>query len=146
MAGITKREQTNRKISEAMSKMTPETLKKLEEAFAIDCTVDEASLYAGITPKTYYNWIDKDPELLQRFIALRNHPPLKARKTIVESLGDPNHAFRYMERKRPEEFMPKSKVELSGQVDSGVVITEAVRKITESFEKQMKTILTAKTK
>ena len=143
--GTTKRAQINKKISEAMSKMTPETLKKLEEAFAIDCTIDEASLYAGITPKTYYNWIDKDPELLQRFNALRNNPPLKARKTIVESLGDPNHAFRYMERKRPDEFMPKQKIELNTQADA-VQITDAVRKVTESFEKQMKAILTAKAK
>lgn len=39
----------------------------------------------------------------------------------------------------------KSTIELSGQVD-GVEITDAVRKVTESFEKQMKAILTAKTK
>jgi hypothetical protein len=44
MARPTKREQTNKKISEAMSKMTAEVVKKLEEAFAMDCTVSEACL------------------------------------------------------------------------------------------------------
>jgi hypothetical protein len=145
MARPKTRAQINKKIGEGVSKITPDTLHKLEEAFSIDCTVEEASLYAGISPSSYYVWVKNNPKLLERFNTLRNHPPLKARKTIVESLRDPNHAFRYMERKRPEEFMPKQKIELNTQVDA-VQITDAVRKVTESFEKQMKTILTAKAK
>jgi|SRR3990167_876308 len=85
-------------------KMTPEAIKKLEEAFAIDATVEEACFYADISPQTYYNLVKKDPKLLEKFGRLREKPVLKARKTVVDSLDDPNHAKWYLERKRKAEF------------------------------------------
>ena len=83
---------------------TDETVKKLEEAFAIDASVEEASFYAGITKQTYYNNVKEGTELFDRLDALRNRPVLKARQTVVKSLDDPNYAFRYLEKKRAKEF------------------------------------------
>ena len=85
-------------------KLTPETVKKLEEVFAIDGTVEEACFYAEIRKQTYYNWIKEFPEMAERFDALRQRPFLKARQTIVKALDDPNHAFKYLERKKKKEF------------------------------------------
>jgi hypothetical protein len=85
-------------------KLTPETVKKLEEVFAIDGTVEEACFYAEISKQTYYNWIKEFPEMAERFDALRQRPFLKARQTIVKALDDPNHAFKYLERKKKKEF------------------------------------------
>jgi predicted DNA-binding protein YlxM (UPF0122 family) len=39
------------------TKMTDEVVKKLEEVFALDGSVDEACYYANISRQCYYNWI-----------------------------------------------------------------------------------------
>lgn len=78
---------------------------KLEEAFAYDASIPEACFHAEISEATYYNWIQKEPNLLERFKQKRNRPVLKARKTAVDLL-DTNYytAMDYLKRKRPEEF------------------------------------------
>ena len=63
-------------------KSTPQTLKKLEEAFAIDATIGEACFYADISEKTYYEWVKKD----------------------TKNLKTPSIAFEYLKRKRRKEF------------------------------------------
>ena len=85
-------------------KSTPQTLKKLEEAFAIDATIGEACFYADISEKTYYEWVKKDTKLGERFTALRNKPVLLARQTVVKNLKTPSIAFEYLKRKRRKEF------------------------------------------
>ncbi len=104
MAGISKRERKNRKIGEGVSKMTPEKIAKLEEAFAIDATIEEACFYADIDPSTYNRWIHKNPKLHKRFTALRNKPVLKARQTVVKGLDDTHNAQWYLTRKKKKEF------------------------------------------
>lgn len=94
------------------SEMTEEKVKKLEEVFAIDGTVEEACFYADISKTTYYNWLEKKPELVDRFEALRQRPFLKARQTIIKSLDQPQHAFEYMKRKKKDEFGDKAEIEL----------------------------------
>lgn len=86
------------------TKLTDETVKKLEEVFAIDGSVEEACFYADISRQTYYQWIKENPELNDRFQALRERPVLKARQTVVKSLDNPDNAFKYLERKKKNEF------------------------------------------
>lgn len=90
---------------------TEEVVNKLEQAFALDCTVSEACLYADISRQTYYNFVDEKAEegsdkrkYFDRFEELRQRPFLKARQTLVKSLDQPEHAKWYMERKRKAEF------------------------------------------
>ena len=66
--------------------MTEEKVKKLEEAFALDCTIAEACFYADITKPTYYAWIEKNPALLTRFEALRENPVLLARQSVIHNM------------------------------------------------------------
>src|SRR3989344_2413831 len=82
----TKQQQKSRRISEAVSKMTSENLQKLKECFAIDASIEEACYYAEISTRTYYNWIKKNPELLQEFERLRQKPVLKARQVVIQGL------------------------------------------------------------
>lgn len=90
------------------TKLTKEVVKKLEEAFAIDSTVEEACFYADISRETYYNWIKVHKQLFDRFTALRNRPVLTARTTVVNAIKtDPDLAMRYLERKRKGEFSPR---------------------------------------
>lgn len=85
-------------------KLTDETVKKLEEVFALDGSIEEACCYANISRQTYYNWIKEFPEMNEQFDRLRQRPFLKARQTVVKSLDNPDFAFRYLERKKKKEF------------------------------------------
>jgi hypothetical protein len=87
------------------TKLTPETIKLLEEAFAMDCPIVEAILHANISYQTYYNWIEKNPKMKERFEELRNRPYLLARTTINKAIQEnPQYAFEYMKRKKRKEF------------------------------------------
>lgn len=91
-------------------KLTPETVSKLEQAFSLDCTVEEACFFADISRTTYYEWIKENPELSDRFEALRQKPVLAARMTVVDSLHQPHYAFEYLKRKRKQEFSDRQEV------------------------------------
>lgn len=86
------------------SKQTSEVISKLEEVFSLDGSVEEACFFADISRKTYYEWIKEKPELGDRFEELRQNPFLKARRTIVNSLDNPQSAQWYMTRKKKMEF------------------------------------------
>lgn len=110
-------------------KMTKDSVRKLEEAFAIDATIAEACFYAGISHDTYHRWVKENPELSDKFERLRHKPILKARETINKNLNDPKTAAWYLERKRKDEFSPR-------------VETENIHKFEkiESIEKTLKSI------
>lgn len=92
------------------------TVKKLEEAFALGCTVEEACFNADISKQTYYNWTEENPELLDRFEQLKQSPILKARKTIVKAIEkDPKLAMKFLEKKLKYEFGNK---EVSGDYNN----------------------------
>ena len=96
------------------SKKTDQVVKKLEEAAALDCTIEEMCFYAGISKPTYYQYLADDPALLDRLEALRNEPVLAARYTIVEAVKkSPQTAAWYLERKRKKEFAERK--ELTGE-------------------------------
>lgn len=99
----------------------PEAVKKLEEAFAMDCDVSEACLFANISRTTYYEWIKEDKELADRFEELRNEPFLKARKTIIDNLHNEETAKWYLERKKKKEFAART--ELTGDEGKDLIIS-----------------------
>jgi hypothetical protein len=111
------------------SKRTPELLTKLENAFAIGADVRAACAYAGITTKTYYEWIKDDAELSDTFDELREKLPLKSLQNVAlrihgqtmtadgEPIGDIDLSKWLLERKKPDDFNPKQKVEHSGGID-----------------------------
>lgn len=144
MARPTKREQTNKKISEALSKMTPETLALLKQAFAVDATVEEACFYANIHPATFYRWKEKNPELSEEIERLRLTPILKARQTIIAALGNTATAQWFIERKRADEFAPKSKVEHGGKIETqDTTTTEAVQAVVTEYETKLREAIAA---
>ncbi len=87
------------------TKLDDITVKKLEDAFILGASVNEACFNANISKQTYYNWTDENPELLDRFEQLKQSPILKARKTVVRALEkNPTIAMRYLEKKLKSEF------------------------------------------
>lgn len=95
------------------TKLTDDIVKKLEEVFLLDGTVEEACFFAGISKQTLYNWYKDNPKMQERMDALRNEPFLKARRTIVKNLENPQYAFEYMKRKKKDEFSERA--ELTGK-------------------------------
>ena len=96
----------------------PETVKKLEEAFALDCSIMEACFYANISKQTYYDLIAYKPELIDRFEALRNKPVLMARQEVVKGFRwNPDLALKYLERKRKNEFSLKTISENKNEIN-----------------------------
>ena len=81
-------------------KFDEKTVKKLEEVFAIDGSVEEACYYANITRQTYYNWIKDNPKLKEEFDRLRNKPVLKARQEVMKGLNCYSNAMDYLKRKK----------------------------------------------
>ena len=136
----TKREQTNKRISQAVSKMTEENIQKLREVFALDGTIEEACFYAGIAVSTYYNWIKVNPKLLEEFTALRNRPILAARQEVIKGIiGDKNFAFQYLKSKRRDEFGDRVKLDIvPGKDDGNPNLDSANDKVREDYENKIK--------
>jgi len=97
--------------------MTPEALRKLEEAFALGCTDEEACFYANIGKSTMYDYQQNNPKFLERKDELKERPFLKARQTIVKSLDQAEHAKWYMERKKKSEFAQRTESTGAGGKD-----------------------------
>ena len=94
------------------SKWNATCIRKLEDAFSLDCNIAEACLYAGICEVTYYIRVKEDPELVKRFKLLRNKPVIAARQSVIKHMKeDGGLALKYLERKRKKEFSTKQVIE-----------------------------------
>lgn len=69
-------------------KVTENVVQKLEAAFSMGCTDEEASFRAGIAKNTLYNYIEKNPDFLHRKEALKKDPAIRARQVILDALDD----------------------------------------------------------
>jgi hypothetical protein len=104
-----------------------DVLQKLVDAFSLGCTDEEACIYVDISMSTLYDYQERHPEFAERKKLLKQKPFLKARNTVVGSLGDPDHAEWYLERKGKDEFSTRSSLALSGRVE----VEESINKIIE---------------
>lgn len=118
-------------------KFTPETIQKLEQAFAMDCSIPEACLYADIAISTYYLWKESNPKLMERFQALRNKPVLKARKRVLVGIDESyQNAMDYLKRKRKDEFSEKQITEHAGGFN--IATADLEKTIRERLKKKKK--------
>ncbi len=84
---------------------TEENIRKIEEAAAMDCSIEEMALHADIHRATLYRWLSEDKEFSDRIEVLKSTPYLLARTTIIKAIKDnPQYAFEYMKRKKKNEF------------------------------------------
>jgi hypothetical protein len=90
---------------------TPEIIRKIEEAAAMDCSMEEMAFFANIHRATLYRWLKEDEELSDRINELKQTPFLNARQTIIKAIKEnPQYAFEYMKRKKKNEFSERSEV------------------------------------
>ena len=95
--------------------MTPETLRKLEEAFKLGCTDEEACLNADIAMSTLYLYQSENSKYVERKKLLKKTPTFRARKCVVRDLeSNSTIAIKYLERKEKKEFSPKSELAVTG--------------------------------
>lgn len=89
--------------------MTPETVAKLEMAFAWGCSDEEAALFGEISRQTLYLYIKDNPAFGERRDQLKDTPTLLARRAVIKGFeNDPMLALKYLERKRKKEFSVKT--------------------------------------
>jgi len=84
-------------------------------------TISKACERVGISTQTYYNWLEKVPDLIDEIRQIRLDPLVKAHRTWIFAIenGNVGMAWEYMKLKEPDEFkVLPSKVELSGNVSS----------------------------
>lgn len=88
-----------------------EKVTKLITGYKMDCKPAELRLLTGVTKRKMEYFLDEHPEFCAIFEDFRKVPTLKARATVVKAVvTDANHAFKYLERKEPDEFKERKDV------------------------------------
>lgn len=123
------------------TKITPEVLLKLEDAFSNALPDREACFYAGIGKTAFYNYQKENPEFAERKESLKLRPNMAARKAIVAALGDVNTAKWWIEKKDPE-FRPSTKVEHSGAIE----VADLTERMSEEEKSALATLRIARRK
>jgi len=107
---------------------TEETIiAKIEEATAIDATVQEILYYADIGKDSYYRYLKAHPLFSERLARLREKPVLKARQEAIKGLNCYTNAIDYLSRKRKAEFSQRTDIDVTTK-DESLHLTEMQRK------------------
>lgn len=108
---------------------TPEVRKKIEEATALDATIEEICFYADISKPSYYAILGKDPEFSARLDALREKPVLLARQRVVKGIAESyQNAMDYLKRKKKSEFSERQEVTGADGAAVQVQLSEVIAK------------------
>lgn len=90
---------------------------KLEEATAIDASVEECLFYADISRDSYYRYLTAHPEFRDRLTKLREKPVMLARQTAVKKMTESySNAMDYLKRKKKLEFGDNVDVTSGGEI------------------------------
>lgn len=120
------------------TKLTPETILLLEQAFSMGCSDLEACVHANIGKTSLYNFQAEHPEFVERKELLKEKLVLKARSVIANALNnkDENTAKWYLEKKKKNEF--GNRTEITGANGEPISIEnkidiEKIKEINELF-------------
>ena len=86
--------------------MTDTVVTQLKLAFSNGCNDTEACLFAGVSRKVFYEYIQKNPEFSDLRDELRQTPSLVAKQNVVRSIkeGSAEDSKWWLERKNKDEF------------------------------------------
>lgn len=110
------------------SALTPEVVKKLEDSFHIDSTVEDACKYAGISKVTFYKYYEKDELFMNKIDAARMAPGMKARLVLVSQMDSTNEAqalkaaMEYLRRRDPR-YSDKIDWKIEGELNVNTEIS-----------------------
>lgn len=85
------------------------TVHKLEQAFAMGCTVEEACSISGVSRSAYYKRLEEDSYFMDKMERSKLFMVIQARHTVCLAIrnGDIKTSLWYLERKRKNEFSDK---------------------------------------
>lgn len=125
------RHQKRHENSGRPSKITPDMVTKLEEAFSFGLTDEKACLLVGISKMTLYRFIEKNPSFSDRKEALKTMPDITAQKFIVGKLDKDTAVAQWWMTKKIPEFNDKLKVE--GTITHQHTITPEMQASIEAY-------------
>jgi hypothetical protein len=105
------------------TKMTLDTIKRLEEAFAMGCSDLEACFWADISKAALYEYQLRNPAFTDRKEALKERPIFLARKAMMNNLEggeDADFALKYAERKKKDEFSLRTETQLQNDPENPI--------------------------
>ena len=119
--------------------MTPDILAKLEDAFMNAFTDRMACLYAGISETTLYRYCEENEKFRERKETLKDTPNLAAQNELVKGIkGNVSQARWWAEHRMPD-FMPKTKVEHSGKIETdGIALSPTARAVATEYEEKLR--------
>lgn len=86
-------------------KVEEDVVAKLKEVWAMGGSNEEACFWADISKYSLLRYIKAKPHLGEIRTRLKEKPILLARQTVIKAIGnDPDIAFKYLERKKRDEF------------------------------------------
>ena len=94
-------------------KEDPTIKAKLEQAFAIGCTDEEACIVAGISKGTLYGYIEQDPDFHERKEELKQFPVIKAKHSVVSRLRKDVATSKWDLERKTKEFKPPDKAQVT---------------------------------
>lgn len=103
--------------------ITPKIVSKLEEAFKIDATVEQACFYAGIGKATYYRALDNRKGFRDEMERAQSYPYMIAKATVMKAMKQGNGALalRWLERRESELYGSPSVPDTSNAVEWHVI-------------------------
>lgn len=108
--------------------ITPEIVKKLEEAFSNALTDVEACLYAGVSTSAFYRYCEEHLDFREWKEELKKKPNIRAKLNILKGVnaGDINDSKWWLERKAKDEFGLKNEMKVSGDSDNPLVARHTI--------------------
>ncbi len=107
-------------------------VERLIAAFKMDCIIEEAIVYAGISMAQWKYFVDVHPEFYAVKDACSQLPTLTARNEVVKGIvGDKEFALKYLERKRRKEFASRKEMLLGEDSENpfGGTVLDAMLKL-----------------
>ncbi len=102
----------------------PEILTKLEQAFAIGCTDEEACAVAGISKGTLYGYIEQNPDFHERKEELKQLPVIRAKHSVVSRLKEDVATSKWYLERKTKEFKPPDR-QTTSTSNTLILLTES---------------------
>jgi hypothetical protein len=140
MGRKTNKQKWREALSRAHTKLSPELVGKLKDAFAIGATVKQACFYAEINESTFYDWCRQNPVLKEEFDKMRNKLPLAAKHNIAAAIHNRDlfHSRWLVERQEPENYGEKVKIEHTGTLTNDGLGHPEDEEIRIAFKEKLK--------
>ena len=107
------------------SKMTPETILKLEKAFSYWLTDEEACFDVNVSTTAFYEYQANNPDFKERKEIYKKSPNIAAKKVWTDEINGGNYqaSKEWLERRDKEHFSTRTEVEQNSKVELKVEVS-----------------------